>query len=372
MAQGESPTAGQQVFPVAEWGQADPQALGFDSERLDQLATDAAEYGTRCLLVTRHGRIATEWYWHGADERSPQEVSSITKSVVSSLVGMAQSDGCLDLDDSASDYIDAWRDTPAAAVTVRNLLSQDSGRYWPSFDADVEGVLMAPDRTGYAIGISQEQPPGRVWRYNQTAIQALDAVLTTATGRKTRIYARERLLDPIGMSQSELSVDAQGNATMSLGLQSTCRDTARFGYLFLRRGNWNGRQILPETWVDAATETRARQSLNASWGVLRWINAYMWWPNRRGPLTDDEITTDALDLDSKYAALAPDVSESTNEFMVPGAPETMYWSFGLGSQILQVDPTSDTVVVRFGLVDPTSARYGPADTAKLVTEALLE
>jgi CubicO group peptidase (beta-lactamase class C family) len=287
-------------------------------------------------------------------------VFSGTKSYTSTLVGIAEGEGALDVDDRASTYIPEWVGTPSEGVTIRDLLSNDSGRHWDAV-TDYQGLTTASDRTALAIALPQDADPGTTWAYNNAAIQTLDAVLAQATGTSPAAYAEERLFEPIGMQHSHLSVDGAGNTSMFSGLRSTCEDMARFGYLFLHEGSWDGTPIVPAEWVEAATG-QPSQTLNAAYG-------YLWWLNRPGPIAADPLRPVTAD----EAAVAP------HGHLVPGAPERMYWALGFGGQVVQVDPDSGTVVVRLGPRGDLGAttgpgnvgRYGPDDTARVVTEALL-
>jgi CubicO group peptidase (beta-lactamase class C family) len=343
----------QPVYPGVSWQRVDPADAGFEPAELERIAADAAAAESDCLVVTRHGQLAGEWFWNRTDADTAQEVFSATKSVTSTLVGIAEGDGRLDVHRPASAYIDEWAGTPSQDVTVEDLLSNDSGRHWDR-TTDYRELATARDRTAFAVGLGQDSRPGEVWVYNNSAIQTLDAVLESATGTDPATYARERLLAPIGMRHSELTHDRAGNANMYFGMRSTCEDLARFGYLFLRKGLWetthgDTTQIVPATWVDAATG-HPSQELNTAYG-------YLWWLNRKGPV---------LEPSAGSGRGGGDVADG---HLIESAPEDMYWAIGLGGQIVQVDPTSDTVVVRLG-AGRSESRYGPADTAEVVTRAL--
>jgi CubicO group peptidase (beta-lactamase class C family) len=346
------------VVPDAEWDRVDPAVAGFDPAALDAIAADAAAAGSNCLAVVRHGRLVAEWTWSGTDPTTSQEVFSVTKAVASTLVGIAQGDGRLDVDDPAATWIPAWAGTPAAAVTVADLLGNDSGRHWDA-TTDYLGLLGATDRDAFAAGLAQDAAPGATWAYNNAAIQNLDAVVRGATGQETRRFADQRLFGPKGMAHTEMTVDGAGGTNMYFGVRSTCEDLARFGLLFLRDGAWAGRQVVPAAWVAAATG-RPSQDLNAAYG-------YLWWLNREGPVLSDALRVTTA---QQAAALAPSQ-------LVPGAPDDMYWAIGLGGQIVQVDPGSDTVVVRLGPGrlgagdgPGRTGDYGVGDAARVVTEAL--
>jgi CubicO group peptidase (beta-lactamase class C family) len=354
-AGGEAATADDVTFPGAEWERGDAAELGFDPAVLDALAAEAEQAGSNCLLVVRDGRVAAEWYWNGTDATSSQEVFSVTKSHTSTLVGIARADGDLALDDPASDYIDAWVGTESEDVTIENLLSNDSGREW-SLAIDYQQLPTQPDHDEFATGLGQDHAPGESWAYNNSAIQTLDVVLREATGQDVHAYAAERLYEPLGMDHTEMTTDAAGNTRTFMGVQSTCEDLARFGYLFLRGGDWDGTQVVPGEWVDAAVG-RPSQELSDAYG-------YLWWLNRSGTVLSPTQAT---------SPGAP-AAEGQDTQMVPGAPEDMFFALGLGNQVVAVDPGSETVVVRLGGAGPPDGAepFDVTRAATVVTEALVD
>ena len=307
-------------WPVPDWEAVDPAEAGLDPAALADMAAAAERAGSECLVVTRDGALVGEWYWDGFDPQREREVFSVTKSITATLVGIAQDRGLLDIDDPASDYIEEWRGTPSEGVTIRNLVSNDSGRYH-DFDTDyVQMAGRAEDKTAFSIGLTQQQAPGETWVYNNAAIQTLDAVLEEATGMPTADFATEALFEPLGMGTS-LSTDASGNALTFMGAQASCRDLARFGLLHLRDGTWAGEQVVSSAWVDEAT--RPSQSLNPAYGFL-------WWLNREG---DIGVGT----------------GDDAREGSIAGAADsTSYAALGLFNQVVGVFPSSGVVVTRLG------------------------
>ncbi len=342
------------VFPGAEWETTTPEAAGMDGATLEALAAEAEALNSNCMLVVRHGRIVAEWYWQDTTPESAQEVWSASKSVTSALVGIAAEDTGnpgvdLEITDSASLYIPEWAGTDAEAVTVENLLSNDSGREW-SFALDYsEMAVNADDKSAFSIALDQEYPPGETWTYNNAAIQTLSEVLQASTGVEPADFAEEHLFGPIGMRASDMTKDRAGNTLTFMGVRSTCRDMARFGLLYLNDGNWDGTQVVPADWVEASVGAPSTE-LNAGYG-------YLWWLNREGPQVNP-------------AASPADQEERIGQ-AVPSAPDDMYWAIGMGSQIVQVDPGSDTVVVRLGPADFRPV-FGARNTARVVTEAIVE
>lgn len=342
------------LYPGADWETGDPVAAGFDPAKLDEIAARAEAGASNCFLVVKDGKVVDEHYWRGTTAASAQEVFSATKSYTSTLVGIAQDEGKLKITDKASTYIPEWVGTPSEDVTVENLLKNDSGRHWDARTDYTDMAIGARDKTAFSIALGQDAPPGTVWAYNNSAIQTLSAVLAAATGEDASAYAQEKLLGPIGMTDSVLKKDASGGSFTFMGLSSTCRDMARFGYLMLNHGNWDGRQIVSADWVEAATG-HSSQELNAAYG-------YLWWLNRKGPIA---------------SPLQPTTGEAGGDQpdgqLVPGAPDDMFFALGFGNQIIAVDPGSGTVVVRLGpaRAPAGSGPFTQADAADVITDALV-
>jgi CubicO group peptidase (beta-lactamase class C family) len=339
--------------PAGTWQRVSPASVGLDAAKLNQIAGQAEHGKSNCLVVVRNGKLAGEWYFRGTGPNTTQDVFSATKSLASTLVGIAQDDGDLSIGDRASKWIPEWTASPSSTVTVRDLLSMDSGRHWSAF-SDYVRLLAARDRTAFAIGLDQSAPPGQVWAYNNSAVQTLDRVLQEATHENVVTFAQRRLFKPLGMTRTTMTTDAAGNAQMFEGIRSTCRDMARFGVLMLNQGLWNGRRIVSSSWVKQAT-ARSSSELNAGYG-------YLWWLNHEGVIGDVLAATSLQQ--SRH---------STRGRLVPGAPNDMYWALGLGNQLLQIDPGTGTVVVRLGTADPIPfpPTFGPAEASRVVTEAVI-
>jgi CubicO group peptidase (beta-lactamase class C family) len=343
------------VVPGARWPVVPPASVGLDAAALEGIAARAQQAKSNCLVVVRHGKLAGEWYFNGTGPDTAQNVFSVTKSLTSTLVGIARDDGDLRLRDSASRWVSPWRDTPAEAVRVGDLLSNDSGREW-SADLDYGDLLRARDRTAFAVGLGQAQPPGQVWAYNNAAIQTLQRVLQQATGEEVGAYAQRRVFAPLGMTRTAMTRDLAGNAQMFEGLRSTCRDLARFGLLMLNNGAWGERRVVSAGWVAKATGASSTR-MNAAYG-------YLWWLNRHGVL--------AGPLKPVTRQQAGDPATARGR-LVPGAPARTYWAIGLGNQLIQVDPGTDTVVVRLGSAQfqPQPPTFGPAEASKVITTAVV-
>lgn len=340
-------------YPGEDWERLDAAEAGFDPAALDRLAGAAAAAGSTCLVVTRDGAVVDERYADGAGPDTTREAFSVTKSVTSTLVGIAQHEGALALDDPAARYIPEWQGTDAEAVTVEHLLSNVSGRHWDPATDYAEMALTAPDKTAFAIGLAQDEPPGRTWVYNNSAIQTLSAVLESATGRPADDYAEEVLFAPLGMADTDLASDPSGNPLTFMGLRTTCLDLARFGYLMMRDGAWDGRQVVPEAYVEQATG-RPSTDLNAGYGLL-------WWLNHEGPVASPLVATSGAT--GEGVAAGP---------IVPEAPEDTFWALGFRSQVLAVIPSEGIVAVRLGPPPPPGVTFAQGELTRGVLDALVE
>lgn len=310
------------VYPVPDWAVETPEAHNLDSVLLQAAADFAGTQETDCLVVTRDGVIVGEWYWNDWDERTEHNVFSVTKSVTSALVGIAQDRGELDIREKASDYITEWVGTASEDVTIQNLISNDSGRYWDIWTDYVRNFFLAYDKTAFAIGLGQQYEPGTVWRYNNSAIQTLERVLKEATGEDVGDYADRHLFAPLGMASS-YGRDPAGNPITFANVSASCRDLARLGYLYLRGGRWNGgTQIVSEEWVEESVQPST--PLNSAYG-------YMWWLNRPG----------------HWAGALLEEHDGTP---MPDLPEDVFRASGAFDQIIFVDPTTDIVFTRTGWV----------------------
>jgi CubicO group peptidase (beta-lactamase class C family) len=317
------------AWPGSQWDRVAPAEAGIDQAALDALAADAEASGSRCLAVFRDGELVADWYWKGSEPTTESEAWSVTKSITATLVGIAQDEGHLDIDQPASDFITEWQGTDSESVTIRNLISNDSGRYHDNATDYGQMAAIAPDKTAFSIELGQEFEPGTDWVYNNAAIQTLEAVLERATGVPVDQYASEKLFGPTGMA-SDMTFDHAGNTLVFMGMQSSCLDLGRFGLMYMRDGEWDGEQVLSEEFVDEATAPS--QDLNPSYG-------YLWWLLGSGDRATAAGQGSLGDGAAGYAAL------------------------GLGDQVMAVFPEDDIVVTRMGDAGGT---FGAAEISEWV------
>jgi len=321
-------SSGEEIYPEPDWMAGVPEEHGLSSAGLAAMADLAEQKNSNCLVVTRDGVLVGEWYWNDFGPEVDQDnVYSVTKSITSALVGIAEDEGSLDVEGPAG--FPEWKGTASEAVRVRDLISNDSGRAW-TFDKDYVQMGLAPNQTNFALGLGQDHAVGTWWEYNNAAIQTLERALSTATGSDVGDYAEQRLFSKIHMS-AKFGRDGAGDPLTYQGVSASCRDLARFGYLYLRGGRWaGGVQVVPSAWVAASIAPST--ALNDAYG-------FMWWLNREGHWVQPSV---------------PLRTEGDGQ-LLPTAPAEVFAAIGAFGQFVVVDPTTDSVWVRLGPLDLVDA-----------------
>lgn len=314
------------VYPDPEWPEGAPEDHGLDQVALDEAARIASELDSYCLLVFRHGVLVAESYWSGHDATTPQLSWSIAKSHASATVGVAIARGDIaSLDQSVAEHVPAWQGSAHEAITYRHVLSMTSGLTWSAFDDYVSLATFAQDHSEHAVALDVAQPPGTEWIYHNGAVQVLEPAFRGATGTTIEAYAQEHLWSKIGI-QATWAHDPSGNPTVYASVLASCRDHAKLGYLYRHGGKWKDEQIVPASFV--AESLAPTQAMNRAYGLLWWLNG----------------DTPALD-----AMMQPWPGR-----MSPMVPADMFAARGFGNQFVDVIPSLDMMVVRFGK-DATSS-----------------
>ena len=272
------------VFPGVDWDVLAPAEVGLDATVLEVANQQIlAAYGDITgVAVVRNGAIGFERYYSDTyGQTDPVKIRSITKCVTGTLIGMLIDDGALSLDTTIGellpDRIPASADPRTAAITVRSLLSMTPG--WDYAAAgEYQRLIAQPDWTEYMLGLPVVFEQGTVYAYNSGASHLLSEIVAAVTGDSTIRFADQRLFDPIGINRPRWERAPGGEVVGGFGLELTVRDLARFGLLALRRGAWNGSQLVSAEWFEAATAYQASGDTTgyASYG-------YHWWVITDGP-----------------------------------------------------------------------------------------
>ena len=271
-------------WPTKEWAISSPEEQGMSSEKLARLVDFGASNDMDSMLVTRHGRLVLEATYAPFRDGLRHRFYSATKAVVSTLVGMALADGRLDSTDHKvvdffADRTIASLDDAKKAITVQHLLDMTSGLSWQEgvnggFESYI-GMVRSPDWQQFVLDQPMATPPGSRFYYSSGNSHLLSAILGKVTGRSTLDYARERLFGPLGVDDVLWRVDPQGVPNGGSDLYLQPRDMAKIGYLWLRGGLWEGKQILPAAWIEgvraADVDMHESWSANLRYGRQFWV-----------------------------------------------------------------------------------------------------
>lgn len=320
---------------IASVGGMDPDKLLFACEYHSHFEASAG------IVIVRNGYLVAEWYENSALTTTRYDIWSCTKSFTGTAYGILfddcrqgklPEDKRVDLDTLAYQFIPEGHplsDPRKERIRFRHLLSMTSG-----IPGEKSGIAAIPTATGVgpfeaALGryptkarrwptgrwtdkLSAE--PGTQWDYSDPAMAHLSLAFYHITGREMSDFLQERVFRPIGIEH--LVWDMQGiganfigpHTNAHTGIHVCARELARFGYLMLRNGRWNGQQLVPRWWIELATQTS--QPHNPHYG-------YTWWVNTDGTLW-------------------------------PGLPRDAFAAMGFLCNRLYVVPSLDLVVARVG------------------------
>jgi CubicO group peptidase (beta-lactamase class C family) len=258
----------------------------MDPELLAQMlqAIEDRELNIHSVLVIRNGYIVTEAYFPPYQQDSKHELWSVTKSVVSALVGITIDEGSIDgVNQPVLDYFPdptiASSDPRKQTMTLEHLLTMTSGLDW-SDDRSIYGMMRSRDAPRYVLDRLLDEEPGTRFNYNSGNTHVLSAIIQETSGRSTLDFAREHLFDPLGISDVEWETDSSGIPIGGWGLWMRPRDMAKLGYLYLNEGVWDGQQVIPADWVRESTEPRLQvEEVLEPWDLYY---GYGWWVHEFG------------------------------------------------------------------------------------------
>ncbi len=264
-----------------------PESYVFKDKRLS--TQDFMEKtGTTGLMVLQDGVILHEEYRHGATPTSTLTSWSMAKSVVATLVGIAYKEGKItSLDDKASKYIPELQGQAYGEASVKDLLRMASGvkfdENYASLTSDIRQLFYKVFLVGLPIddavaNLPAEDRPGTKFHYKSVDSQVLAWVLRRATGQSVTAYAQEKLWQPLGMQDEGFwNLDhPDGNELAYCCLNISLRDYAKLGQLYLQKGEWHARQLLPADWTQESSK-RPEPWLTAGHGYPERGYGYHWW-----------------------------------------------------------------------------------------------
>lgn len=282
---------------------------------------------TQAVVIVYNGKIIAEKYADYITAQTPLLGWSMTKSVTSSVIGLLVKDGKLNVMDRAP--ISEWDEDERSQITLNDLLHMSSGlefeeQYLPFYDA-TNMLYEAQNMAEYAINKPLIHPPNTVFNYSSGTTNILMQIAReTVGGELTDIhrYIMARLFKPLHMHTAVIEPDASGNYVGSSYMFASGRDWARFGLLFLNEGQWNGEQLIPQTYVEYC-KTPVSFAPRRRYGGQFHLNA-----GEEGNLENRNL---------------------------PSLPTDIFYCNGFNEQHVVIFPSNNLVVVRLGATQNKAA-----------------
>ncbi|MBC7629064.1 serine hydrolase [Ferruginibacter sp.] len=240
------------------------------------------------LMILRHGHVVAEAWWAPYSSEHRQQLYSLSKSFTGTAIGLAVAEGHLSVEDPVIKFFpELLPETVSdnlAALKVKHLLSMSVGHAKDSIlnlEASPQGVLW--EKTFLSLPVVFT--PGSQFMYNSGASYMLSSIVKRVTGQTAHDYLKPRLYQPLEIKGATWTENFEGINMGASHLRMRTEDIAKFGQLYLQKGNWNGKQIIPEAWVTAASSKQIDNGKNdSSWG---YGYGYQFWLNPPGGFRAD-------------------------------------------------------------------------------------
>lgn len=305
-------------FPYGNLEPIDTVFSNIDYTKLNAVVENAfdkkgqKDKRTRSVIVIYKDKIIAEKYADGFDKNSRILGWSMTKSLTATYFGILQKQGKFDIMKPAP--IAEWKNDERSKITTNDLLHMNSGLEWEEDYGKISDVtkmlFIEEDMTKSQINKPLVGKPNNTWNYSSGTTNLLSGILRKQfkTHQEYLDFWYSSLFDKIGMSSAIVETDMAGNFVGSSYGWATTRDWAKFGLLYLHKGNWNDEQLFDESWVKyVSTPTNTS---NGNYGAQFWLNAGGRFPN---------------------------------------APKDMFYASGYQGQMVAIFPSQDLVIVRMGL-----------------------
>lgn len=270
-----TPTIHSDYWPTTDWRTSSPEDQQVDSQKLTEMLDTVKEkhINLHSLLVIRHGYIVSETYFpnHTSDEK--HDLFSVTKSFVSTLVGIAVDQGYIDsLDHPVLDYFPDKTfknvDDRKKAMTLRDLITMQTGLAWD--ESMLYQMSRSADWISYVLSLPMNAKPGTEFNYCTGCSHVVSAIIQRTTKMNTREFAEQVLLSPLGITDINWRLDPEKIPVGGTDLQMSSRNMAKLGYLFLHNGEWDGQTIVPGDWVQNAITTQVKTGGDLDYGLMWW------------------------------------------------------------------------------------------------------
>jgi CubicO group peptidase (beta-lactamase class C family) len=267
-----------EYWPTEGWKSSTPEAQGMDSAQLADMLEDIASQETNIysLLVIRNGYLVAEAYFPPYTRNTKMHIQSVTKSVISILVGKAISDGFIkSTDEKLVDFypnrVFENKNEEKDAIQLEHLLSMSSGLACSEILSSGPQMEQSSDWVQFVLDSPLENEPGKVFGYCNGNPHLLASILEKSTGMSAREYANQVLFEPLGIpsvAESDWAGDPQKITNGGWGLHLRPIDMAKLGFLYLNHGQWNGQQIVPAKWVTESTTQHIQKDDGNGYGYL--------------------------------------------------------------------------------------------------------
>lgn len=279
---------GDGYWPKENWRVSTPEEQGMDSTVIHKMLkyTLSQHQNFHSILIIRHGYLVTEAYFSPYHREVKQDIQSCTKSVTSALTGIAIREGFIkDIHQKVVDFFPEYKLANMydnkKSITIENLLMMNTGlelKWTVMSAASTSPVYSAPDPVKYVLDLPILGDPGTYFYFNYGVSHVLGDILRKTSGENIANLANKHLFKPLGIVDTEWTADSSGRNWGGMGLSMTPTDMAKFGYLYLRHGVWNDRQIIPAAWVEASVREQidwpSSPSKKYGYGYNWWVEPY--------------------------------------------------------------------------------------------------
>jgi CubicO group peptidase (beta-lactamase class C family) len=244
-------------YPGEQWRTATPESQGLDSAALAGAIRQIhdRQLGVHSLLVIRHGYVVADASFYPYDGKSPHDLASVTKTITSTLTGVAVGSGVLKLDQPLLSFFPkeapANADEKKRSITVANVLHMESGLdcgFLPG-EQELENMKRSANWVEFALSLPMKYDPGTHPSYCSPGYHLLGSVVGAAAKSTEEAFGKRYLFDPLGIRDVVWAVDPQGRNHGWGDSHFYPRDVAKIGYLYLHGGGWKGKQLVPVDWV---------------------------------------------------------------------------------------------------------------------------
>lgn len=297
-----------EYFPDSRWRTSTPAEQGLDQAKIKafikELEDGELQRPISSFLIVKNGYLVVNEAFGDYSLRETHTLQSVTKSISSTLVGVAIQQGHIEsLDQKVLDFFPEYgpkgidnMNEDKRAMNLRHALTMRTGQAWTG-ERHLDGLnSFGGDQMKYVLDYEMETSPGRKWYYNSGIAVLLGGLLQNATGMDTREFAEDQLFDPLGITSAQWGYSHRGIPHTGGGLYLKPSDMARIGYLYLRDGKWEDQQIVPEWWTKEATTRHVPHAESIS-GVSSIGYGYMWWLMS---LEKEDLTRNKADIFMAY------------------------------------------------------------------------